>query len=84
MIDSKYVKYFFRKSALIFALISTLLSVQFLSACSTTTIPWPTLSISHEEADDGLSKQEQSLLAELLDSSQKNHQKEALKEIEGR
>lgn len=84
MIDSRYVKYIFRKSALVFTVSSALISALFLSGCSTTTIPWPTLSISHEEADEGLSKQEQSLLADLLDSSQKNHKREALKEIQGR
>lgn len=55
-----------------------------LSACSTTTLPWPSLSISKDEADDALTKEEQSLLAELLASSEKNHQKDTINKIEDR
>lgn len=55
-----------------------------LAACSTTTLPWPSLSISRDDADEALSKEEQSLLADLLAASEKNHRKEAIEEIESR
>ena len=55
-----------------------------LPGCSSTTLPWPDLSVSRDEANDGLTKQEQSLLEEMLSSKQKNHRKDAVKEIEDR
>ena len=63
---------------------SLLFVMAVLSGCASTTLPWPDLSVSREEADDGLTKQEQSLLEEMLSSKQKNHRKDAVKEIEGR
>lgn len=55
-----------------------------LSGCSSTTLPWPDLSVSSDEADGALNKEEQSLLDELLTDTQKNHDKDAVREIEGR
>ena len=54
-----------------------------LSGCSTTTLPWPSLSISHDDGNEGLTKEEQSLLEQLLTTKQKNHRSDALREIEG-
>jgi len=54
------------------------------SACSMTTLPWPDLSISGDEADGALSKNEQSQLEKILSTNQKNHRAEAEREIEGR
>lgn len=64
--------------------LALMLGTSALSACSTTTLPWPSLSISKDDADDALSKEEQSLLADLLSSSEKNHRKDAINEIESR
>jgi len=55
-----------------------------LSGCSTSTLPWPDLSVSSDEADEALSKKEQTLLDELLTNTQKTHDKDAVREIEGR
>ena len=55
-----------------------------IQGCASTALPWPELSVSRDEANDGLTKQEQSLLEEMLSSKQKNHRKDAVKEIEDR
>ncbi len=54
------------------------------AGCSSTTLPWPDLSISHDEAEDGLSKNEQSQLEKILSNNQKHHREEAEREIEQR
>ncbi len=51
--------------------------------CSSTSL-WPDLSISADEADEALTKAEQSNLEELLSETQKNHRQDALKEIKNR
>lgn len=66
------------------ALIILMLALVFISGCSSTTLPWPDLSISRDEAEEALTKEEQSLLEELLTAQQKNHEKEAVREIETR
>ncbi len=55
-----------------------------LPGCASTTLPWPDLSVSRDEADEGLTKEEQSLLEKMLSSKQKNHRKDAVQEIEAR
>lgn len=55
-----------------------------LSGCSSATLPWPEFSIDRSEADEALTKSEQSLLEELLSTNQKNHQEDAVREIEKR
>lgn len=73
-----------RKSCQILALLLGGLGLMNLGGCSTTTLPWPDMSISHDEANEALSSSEQDLLSELLDSKKKNHREEAVKEIEAR
>ena len=51
--------------------------------CSSSPL-WPDLSISADEADEALTKTEQSDLNELLSETQKNHRQDALKEIQNR
>ncbi len=65
-------------------IIAALGAALLLSGCSTTTLPWPSLSISKDDADEALTKEEQSLLADLLASSEKNHKQQAVDEIENR
>lgn len=55
-----------------------------LTACSSTTLPWPDLSISKDEPDGALTREEQDILKQLLADKQKNHKDEAVKEIENR
>jgi|GEM_PF-5743040 len=65
-------------------IIVTAFSLMSIAGCSTTTLPWPDMSISRDEANDALTAKEQDLLSELLDTQKKNHRQEAVKEIEGR
>lgn len=65
-------------------IIAALAAALMLSGCSTTTLPWPSLSISKDDADEALTKEEQSLLADLLATSEKNHKQQAVEEIESR
>lgn len=81
MMDLASSKMSCRKIAALFACLFGVLS---LSGCSTTTLQWPSLSIEQNEADDALSANEQSLLADLLSSKQKHHRDEAVREIENR
>lgn len=55
-----------------------------LAGCASTTLPWPDLSVSRDEADSALTKEEQDILEELLSQKQKNHRDEAVREIEKR
>ena len=73
-----------KKLALSLALVPSLLALLTLGGCSTTTLPWPDMSISRDEADEALTKKEQNLLSELLDAQKDAHRKDAVKEIEGR
>ena len=59
-------------------------SLMTLAGCSTTTLPWPDMSISRDEANEALTAKEQDLLSELLDTQKKTHRQQAVKEIEGR
>ncbi|GAA6213202.1 hypothetical protein NBRC116602_29430 [Hyphomicrobiales bacterium 4NK60-0047b] len=65
-------------------IIITALSLMSLAGCSTTTLPWPDMSISRDEADEALTAKEQDLLSELLDTQKKTHRQDAVKEIESR
>ena len=55
----------------------------FTSGCSSTPL-WPDLSISADEADEALTKDEVSKLDELLSETQKKHRQDAIKEIQKR
>ncbi len=59
-------------------------SMGLFSGCASTTLPWPDLSVSKDEADSALSKEEQDILEQLLSKEQETHRADAVKEIEKR
>lgn len=74
------IKFLKRASAVLFTVTLTI----GISACSMSTLPWPDLSISRDEANDGLSKVEQSELEKILTVNQKTHREDAKRDIEKR
>ena len=73
-----------KKLALSLALVPSFLALLMMGGCSTTTLPWPDMSISRDEADGALTAHEQNLLSELLDAQKDTHRKDTVRELEGR
>ena len=73
-----------KKLALSLALVPSFLALLTLGGCLTTTLPWPDMSISRDDADGALTAHEQNLLSELLDAQKETHRQDAVKEIERR
>ncbi len=79
----KYKDIFNNIRQFLFIIVSAI-SLMAMAGCSTTTLPWPDMSISRDEANEALTAKEQDLLSELLDTQKKTHRQQAVKEIEGR
>ena len=76
--------YISEASLRLFSALLIMFSLGALSGCASTTLPWPDLSVSKDDADTALSKEEQDLLEQLLSHEQKTHRQDAVKEIEKR